>query len=114
MVYHIPPCRCRGLEVKRQLDVLDKQLAKTAFVAGNEYTIADMAIWPWCGAMAKGVLYGAAEFLQVHEYTNVIRWAAEIVKWPSLPKTLSKPHSPISMVQSAEQKTEQMQQAHIV
>ncbi|MBP6012701.1 MAG: glutathione-dependent disulfide-bond oxidoreductase [Alphaproteobacteria bacterium] len=64
-----------AMETKRQLDVLDRHLAKNEYMAGDEYTIADMAIWPWYGAMAKGLLYGAAEFLAVHEYKNVIRWA---------------------------------------
>lgn len=64
-----------AMETKRQLDVLNQHLAKNEYMAGDEYTIADMAIWPWYGAMAKGLLYGAAEFLAVHEYKNVIRWA---------------------------------------
>ncbi|NOT41607.1 MAG: glutathione-dependent disulfide-bond oxidoreductase [Alphaproteobacteria bacterium] len=64
-----------AMETKRQLDVLDQHLAKNEYMAGNEYTIADMAIWPWYGAMAKGLLYEAAEFLSVHEYKNVVRWA---------------------------------------
>ncbi|MGY3571523.1 glutathione-dependent disulfide-bond oxidoreductase [Vibrio paucivorans] len=64
-----------AMEAKRQLDVLDKQLANNTFVAGEEYTIADMAIWPWYGNLALGKLYDAAEFLQVHEYKNVVRWA---------------------------------------
>ena len=64
-----------AMETKRQLDVLNQHLAKNEYMAGDEYTIADMAIWPWYGAMAKGLLYEAAEFLSVHEYTNVIRWA---------------------------------------
>jgi GST-like protein len=64
-----------AMETKRQLDVLDQHLAKNEYMVGDEYTIADMAIWPWYGAMAKGLLYEAAEFLAVHEYKNVIRWA---------------------------------------
>jgi GST-like protein len=64
-----------AMEVKRQLDVLDRQLAQNAYVAGAEYTIADMAVWPWYGALAKGWVYGAGEFLQVEEYRNVQRWA---------------------------------------
>ncbi len=67
-----------SMEVKRQMDVLDRNLADREFIAGDEYTIADMAIWPWYGSMAKGVLYDAAEFLSVHEYTNVIRWADQL------------------------------------
>lgn len=71
-----------AMEVKRQLDVLDRRLAETRFVAGEDYTIADMAIWPWYGALAKGQLYGAGEFLQVHEYRNVVRWADAIAQRP--------------------------------
>lgn len=67
-----------AMEVKRQLDVLDKQLAQNTFVAGDEYTIADMAIWPWYGNLVLGHLYDAAEFLQVETYTNVVRWAKMI------------------------------------
>ncbi|PSW16510.1 glutathione-dependent disulfide-bond oxidoreductase [Photobacterium rosenbergii] len=66
------------MEAKRQLDVLDKQLAKNAFIAGDEYTIADMAIWPWYGNLVLGKLYDAAEFLQVEQYTHLVRWAKEI------------------------------------
>jgi GST-like protein len=69
-----------AMEVKRQLDVLDKQLSKNTFVAGEEYSIADMAIWPWYGNLALGKLYDAAEFLQVETYTNVVRWAKLIEK----------------------------------
>tara|TARA_X000000950_G_scaffold242535_1_gene296951 strand:- start:17589 stop:18479 length:891 start_codon:yes stop_codon:yes gene_type:complete len=67
-----------SMEVKRQMDVLDRHLKENQFMAGDEYSIADMAIWPWYGGMAKGVMYDAAKFLSVHEYTNVIRWADEI------------------------------------
>jgi GST-like protein len=69
-----------AMEVKRELDVLDKQLAKTPYIAGDEYTIADIAIFPWYGMLVKGKLYDAAEFLSVHEYKNVVRWADEIIK----------------------------------
>jgi GSH-dependent disulfide-bond oxidoreductase len=72
-----------AMETKRQLDVLDQHLAKNEYMAGNEYTIADMAIWPWYGAMAKGLLYEAAEFLSVHEYKNVIRWADHVGARPA-------------------------------
>ncbi|MEO1476882.1 MAG: glutathione-dependent disulfide-bond oxidoreductase, partial [Pseudomonadota bacterium] len=72
-----------AMEVKRQLDVLDKHLEKHQFLAGAEYTIADMATWPWYGALAKGLLYDSAEFLQVHEYTHVNRWADEISSRPA-------------------------------
>jgi len=69
------------METKRQLDVLDKELASKKFIAGDEYTIADMAIFPWYGLLVKDMTYaGAAEFLSAHEYTNVIRWADEIMK----------------------------------
>ncbi len=64
-----------AMEVKRQLDVLERRLAESEYIAGSIYTIADMAIFPWYGALAKGVLYGAAEFLSVQDYKNVRRWA---------------------------------------
>ncbi|HEC59153.1 hypothetical protein LCGC14_0576730 [marine sediment metagenome] len=67
-----------AMEAKRQLDVLDKQLAKNTFVSGEEYTIADIAIWPWYGNLVLGKLYDAAEFLQVETYTHVVRWAKMI------------------------------------
>ncbi|MGA7778066.1 MAG: glutathione-dependent disulfide-bond oxidoreductase [Paraburkholderia sp.] len=73
-----------AMEVKRQLDVLDKQLADNEFIAGNEYTIADMAIWPWYGGLAKGWLYESAEFLSVQEYAHVQRWAEMIGKRPAV------------------------------
>ena len=66
------------MEVKRQLDVLDKRLAETHYVAGDAYTIADMAIWPWYGVLTTGHLYDAAEFLDIQTYTNVLRWYDEI------------------------------------
>jgi GST-like protein len=72
-----------AMEVKRQLDVLDRRLAEHRYVAGDEYTIADMAIWPWYGALAKGQLYGAGEFLQVQEYRHVLRWTDEIAQRPA-------------------------------
>ena len=72
-----------AMEVKRQLDVLDRRLAQTRYVAGDEYTIADIAIWPWYGALAKGQLYGAGEFLQVQQYTHVQRWTNEIAQRPA-------------------------------
>lgn len=67
-----------AMESKRQMDVLDKALAENEFVAGSDYSIADMAIWPWYGQMALGRLYDAAEFLQVQEYQHVMRWATSI------------------------------------
>ena len=69
-----------AMEAKRQLDVLDKQLANNTFIAGEEYTIADMAIWPWYGNLVLGKLYDAAEFLQVESYENVVRWAKQIAE----------------------------------
>ncbi|MEX0956342.1 MAG: glutathione-dependent disulfide-bond oxidoreductase [Rhizobiaceae bacterium] len=72
-----------AMETKRQLDVLDKRLADNEFVSGAEYTIADMAIWPWYGGMVRGWQYEAAEFLSVHEYKNVIRWADQIYARPA-------------------------------
>ncbi|KXJ59451.1 MAG: glutathione-dependent disulfide-bond oxidoreductase [Alteromonas sp. Nap_26] len=68
------------MEIKRQLDVLDKHLANEEFMAGDEYSIADMAIWPWYGNLVLGNLYDAATFLQVHEYTHLLRWAKEIAQ----------------------------------
>ena len=73
-----------AMEVKRQLDVLDKQLANHEIVAGSAYTIADMAIWPWYGGLVKGAIYNAAEFLSVHEYTHVVRWAEAIGQRPAV------------------------------
>ena len=67
-----------AMEAKRQLDVLDRHLADNRFMAGDEYTIADMAIWPWYGGLVLGRLYNAAEFLDVASYKNVNRWAKEI------------------------------------
>jgi GST-like protein len=69
-----------AMEVKRQLDVLERRLAESEYIAGSSYTIADMAIFPWYGALAKGVLYGAAEFLSVQDYKNVRRWADALVE----------------------------------
>ncbi|WGS62377.1 glutathione-dependent disulfide-bond oxidoreductase [Vibrio lentus] len=67
-----------AMEAKRQLDVLDKQLANSTFVAGEELSIADIAIWPWYGNLVLGKIYDAAEFLQVESYTNVVRWAKQL------------------------------------
>ena len=66
------------MEVKRQLDVLDRQLAETRFVAGDDYTVADMAIWPWYGVLTTNALYDGAEFLGAQDYRNVVRWYEEI------------------------------------
>jgi GSH-dependent disulfide-bond oxidoreductase len=73
-----------AMEVKRQLDVLDRHLADHAYLAGDEYSIADMAVWPWYGALVRGVIYGAAEFLAVHEYKHVVRWAEAIAQRPAV------------------------------
>ena len=67
-----------AMEVKRQLDVLDRHLADHEYMAGNEYTIADMIIWPWYGRLVDGGAYNSAEFLEVHTYENVIRWTKQI------------------------------------
>jgi GSH-dependent disulfide-bond oxidoreductase len=73
-----------AMEVKRQLDVLEKALETREYINGEGYSIADMAIWPWYGALAKGILYEAGEFLQVKDYTNVIRWADQIAERPAV------------------------------
>ena len=73
-----------AMEAKRQLDVLDRQLAANQFVAGDEYTIADMAVWPWYGTLAMGQLYEAGEFLQVQNYKNVLRWTTQIAQRPAV------------------------------
>ena len=73
-----------AMEVKRQLDVLDRRLADNKYLAGDEYTIADMAVWPWYGGMAKGQLYEGGEFLSVQEYKNVIRWTDMIAERPAV------------------------------
>jgi GST-like protein len=73
-----------AMEVKRELDVLDKRLAESRYVGGDDYTIADIAIWPWYGGLVLGQLYDAAEFLAVHEYTHVLRWANDIAKRPAV------------------------------
>jgi GST-like protein len=73
-----------AMEVKRQLDVLDRRLAESVFIAGSDYTIADIAIWPWYGGLVKGWIYEAAEFLQVQEYKNVVRWADAVYSRPAV------------------------------
>jgi GSH-dependent disulfide-bond oxidoreductase len=73
-----------AMEVKRQLDVLDRRLADNAYLGGDAYTIADMAVFPWYGGLVKGWLYGAAEFLNVSEYTNVQRWSDMILERPAV------------------------------
>lgn len=78
------PINRYAMEVKRQLDVLDQRLAQTAYVAGDHYTIADMAIWPWYGVLTQGELYEAGEFLQVQDYTHVVRWAEQVGARPAV------------------------------
>ncbi len=73
-----------AMEVKRQLDVLDRRLAESEYVAGPNYTIADMAIWPWYGGLGRANSYGAAEFLSVQDYKNVLRWADAIAARPAV------------------------------
>jgi GST-like protein len=73
-----------AMEAKRQLDVLDRRLAESDYVAGPDYTIADMAIWPWYGSLVRGQLYGAAEFLQVQDYRHVQRWAEAVAARPAV------------------------------
>ncbi|OAV54178.1 glutathione-dependent disulfide-bond oxidoreductase [Rhizobium sp. WYCCWR10014] len=73
-----------AMEVKRQLDVLDRRLAESEYLAGSDYTIADIAVWPWYGGLVKGWTYGAAEFLQVEDYKNVLRWADSIYSRPAV------------------------------
>ncbi len=73
-----------AMETKRQLDVLDRRLAETKYLGGDDYTIADIAVWPWYGGLAKGLLYGSGEFLAVHEYKNVNRWADAIGARPAV------------------------------
>ncbi len=72
-----------AMEAKRQLDVLDKRLAENEYLIGSDYTIADIAVWPWYGGLVKGWLYGASEFLQVQDYKNVQRWADTIGDRPA-------------------------------
>ena len=88
--YHYAPIKIEyaidrfAMEVKRQMDVLDRQLAKNEYAAGDSYTIADIAIFPWYGGMAKGLRYNAGEFLSVHEYKNVVRWADMLSERPAV------------------------------
>ena len=72
------------MEVKRQLDVLDRRLADNAYLAGDEYTIADIAVWPWYGGLVANRAYDAAEFVNASQYTNVLRWEAEIAARPAV------------------------------
>jgi len=88
--YHYAPVKIEyainrfAMETKRLLDVLDKQLEKHRFVAGEDYTIADIAIWPWYGNLVKGGLYGAEEFLDVTTYRHILRWSNEIAERPAV------------------------------
>jgi GST-like protein len=88
--YHYAPMKIEyainrfAMETKRQLDVLDRQLADHRFIAGDEYSIADIAIWPWYGALAKGGLYDSAEFLDIVSYKNFNRWADEVASRPAV------------------------------
>ena len=78
------PINRYAMEVKRQLDVLDRQLGSRHFLAGDDYTIADIAVWPWYGTLVKGELYEAGEFLGVNEYRHVLRWSDEIARRPAV------------------------------
>ena len=73
-----------AMEVKRQMDVLDRRLAESAYLAGDNYSIADIAVWAWYGTLAKGLLYEAGEFLQVQSYSNVLRWTEQIAQRPAV------------------------------
>ncbi|WBH15737.1 glutathione-dependent disulfide-bond oxidoreductase [Sphingomonas radiodurans] len=73
-----------AMEVKRELDVLDRRLGESEYLGGAEYTIADMAVWPWYGALVKGLVYEAGTFLQVQEYKNVQRWTDQIAARPAV------------------------------
>ena len=72
------------MEAKRQLDVLDRRLAQCRYLGGDDYSIADIAVWPWYGALAQGLVYDAAEFLQVQEYKNLQRWTDQIGERPAV------------------------------
>ena len=72
------------MEVKRQLDVLNRHLAENEYMTGSQYTIADIAIWPWYGSVLSNAAYNAAEFLEAHTYTNVLRWSAQIAARPAV------------------------------
>mgnify|MGYP001093764183 FL=1 len=78
------PINRYAMEVKRQMDVLDRRLADNEYVAGSDYSIADMAIWPWYGALAKGLIYDAGEFLRVQDYKNVQRWTDQLAARPAV------------------------------
>lgn len=82
--YYRYPIDRYTMEVKRQLSVLDQQLAEHPYMAGNQYTIADMAIWPWYGALVRNEVYEAAEFLAADGYPHVLRWANDIAQRPAV------------------------------
>jgi len=73
-----------AMETKRQLDVLDRRLAQSPYLAGDVYTIADIAVWPWYGQLVRDNVYSAAEFLSAHQYTHVQRWAEDIANRPAV------------------------------
>ncbi len=85
------------MEAKRQMDVLDRQLASRAWIAGDDYSIADMAIWPWYGLLALGEIYEAGEFLQVHEYRHLVAWAERIAARPAVQRgrMVNNPRGPL-------------------
>lgn len=78
------PINRYAMEVKRQMDVLDRRLAESEYLEGAQYSIADMAVWPWYGALAKGLMYDAGEFLQVQDYKNVQRWTDQVASRPAV------------------------------
>jgi GST-like protein len=82
------PINRYAMETKRQLDVLNQQLAKHPYIAGDDYSIADMAIWPWYGALVLGRLYNAAEFLDVASYSHVLRWAKQLDARPAVQRAV--------------------------
>ncbi|HBQ78560.1 MAG TPA: glutathione-dependent disulfide-bond oxidoreductase, partial [Erwinia persicina] len=88
--YHYAPVKIEyaidrfTMEAKRQLDLLDQQLAKHRYIAGENYTIADMAVWPWYGTLVKGLAYDAAEFLDAGSYKNLLRWTDEVAARPAV------------------------------
>ena len=90
-----------AMEVKRELDVLDKRLAESEYLGGSEYTIADIATFPWYGELARGKLYKSGEFLSVHEYTNVVRWANTIGERPAVKRgqLVNKPFGDVQLAE---------------
>lgn len=86
-----------SMEAKRQMDVLDRRLGEAEYLGGSEYSIADMATWPWYGALAQGVLYDAGEFLQVDDYKNVQRWTKQIAERPAVirGRKVNRPFGPL-------------------